>query len=534
MIQETTKRSAESAQSAKKVKKRRGVKSSRKQEKSGVILGSKAKLKEKDSSEELLENLVFGNIVEERLDSDSDQESSLKQAQDRRDTSSDEESELKQQEGKKRLEVQEGVLDREKRKPAWHDDTDDAHLSFQGEVNIRQDKVKWRGEKEVSGTQLQQRLKSQYEKVVGDTPSWAKLKSERATEEDDDSDASDEDDNNPLLRHTGDYLTTSEQLPRTNIRVKRLTDLNKEHRSQGIVSTVEFHPGAQVALVAGRDKRLNLFQVEGRLNPKIQSVLFERFPLHCAHFSSHGNEVVVASRHKYFYVYDMIAGKITRVPNIQGIHEQRLSKFEVSPDGRFIAFYGSYGNMYLLSAQTKELITTLKMNGTVDAITFTEDGSRMMSFGDDGEVYVWDMNTRDCIHKFVDRGCIKGTTISSSRGNHYFATGSESGIINLYDEQCLSHTNPSPLKAIMNLTTPITATRFNSANEILAAISTHSPNIIKFVHLPSVQIFQNFPRGDENLNVPYTMDFSPRSGYFAIGNDRGTVQLYRLKHYADY
>ena len=38
------------------------------------------------------------------------------------------------------------------------------------------------------------------------------------------------------------------------------------------------------------------------------------------------------------------------------------------------------------SCQTKELITTLKMNGTVDAVTFTPDGSKMMSFG--GKIFL--------------------------------------------------------------------------------------------------------------------------------------------------
>jgi U3 small nucleolar RNA-associated protein 18 len=29
------------------------------------------------------------------------------------------------------------------------------------------------------------------------------------------------------------------------------------------------------------------------------------------------------------------------------------------------------------------------------------------------------------------------------------------------------------------------------------------------------------------------MDFSPKSGFLALGNDKGRVLLYRLKHYSD-
>ena len=61
-----------------------------------------------------------------------------------------------------------------------------------------------------------------------------------------------------------------------------------------------------------------------------------------------------------------------------------------------------YGTMQVLDSATKELVTTLKMNGSVDDIDFTHDGRNMLSIGDEGIVHVWDMNTRQCIHTFVD------------------------------------------------------------------------------------------------------------------------------------
>ncbi len=41
----------------------------------------------------------------------------------------------------------------------------------------------------------------------------------------------------------------------------------------------------------------------------------------------------------------------------------------------------------------------------------------------DGEVYVWDMKTRDCVHHFTDEGCIDGTSIAVSPNGQYIATG---------------------------------------------------------------------------------------------------------------
>lgn len=499
------------------------------------VLGSQTKSKKrKESSEVFLEKLVFGNDIEDAsIDSDEDEAIILEDEQDEDNVTSDEDSDQDSSGVESRLQGSSDVLSKDEKKPVWHDDTDEAQLRFDQEKSYRQGKIKRKSEKEVSGKQLQQRLKSQYEKVVGSTPSWAKLKSER-DEEDIDSDESDDEEGNPLVRSTGDYLTTSEQLPSETINIKRLSNLNKEQQTQGKVTALQFHPGAQVAMVAGLDQRLNLFQVEGRHNPKIQSVFVEEFPIHCARFSSQGSEVILSGLRKFFYAYDMIAGKMTQVPYIRGINEKKLKRFEVSPDGRFLAFLGDYGNIHLLSAQTKELISTLKMNGSVNAVTFTQDGSKMMSFGDDCDVYVWDLNTRDCTHKFADEGCIKGNTIAVSHGNQYVATGSQSGVINIYNDQCFTKTHPTPLRAVMNLTTPVTAAKFNSSSDILAAISVYSKDVVKLVHLPTCHTFANFPSSTDILQSPCVLDFSPRSGYFALGNNRGDVPLFRLKHFTEY
>lgn len=63
------------------------------------------------------------------------------------------------------------------------------------------------------------------------------------------------------------------------------------------------------------------------------------------------------------------------------------------------------------------------MNGTVESVAFNNDGSRLFSVGDEGEVYVWDMNRRQCIHRFVDEGCIQGTSLAVSTNSQYLAVG---------------------------------------------------------------------------------------------------------------
>ena len=65
-------------------------------------------------------------------------------------------------------------------------------------------------------------------------------------------------------------------------------------------------------------------QVDGQANPLLQSVHVERFPILCAHFTADGREVVMAGHRRSFFVYDMVAGKITRVKGIRGGQKMKL------------------------------------------------------------------------------------------------------------------------------------------------------------------------------------------------------------------
>lgn len=45
------------------------------------------------------------------------------------------------------------------------------------------------------------------------------------------------------------------------------------------------------------------------------------------------------------------------------------------------------------------------------------------SLSADGEVYVWELSSRACLHKFVDEGCLKGTYITVDQNQKFLACG---------------------------------------------------------------------------------------------------------------
>lgn len=125
--------------------------------------------------------------------------------------------------------------------------------------------------------------------------------------------------------------------------------------------------------------------------------------------------------------------------------------------------------------------------------------------------------------------------------------GAESGVVNLYNDRQSSITSRSstgnialtattertPLKSIMNLTTSADNVCFNHDGQILAMSTRRETNGLKLLHVPTATVFSNWPTSKTPLKYVWSMDFSPGSKYFAVGNDHGKCLLYRLKHYWD-
>lgn len=200
-----------------------------------------------------------------------------------------------------------------------------------------------------------------------------------------------------------------------------------------------------------------------------------------------------------------------------------------------MAIVGRFGELHLLNTTTKELITTFKQEFKVSDLEFTTDSSKIYSHSKDSEVTIFDIRTQRALHRFIDDGCVNGRTVSVSPNGHLLATGSRQGVVNIYKiENVVNNKYPKPEKAITNLTTSIQATAFNATSEILAICSNDLNDAIRLVHLPSANVFKNFPTQQARLGHLKCLAFSPSSGYLGLGNSRSQVPLFRLRHYANY
>lgn len=212
-----------------------------------------------------------------------------------------------------------------------------------------------------------------------------------------------------------------------------------------------------------------------------------------------------------------------------------MANFEISPDSKFIAIAGKRGEIYLLNGITKELIDKLKMNKVCNAMAFTPDSKTLITHGDGGTIYAWDLSSRMCINKAIDDGCLSSDSIAISPNGQFIAAGSNQGIVNIYNaKEVLEKTVPQPLKIVKNLRTSITYLKFNPTSEILALASEQIDNAFKMVHIPSFKVFSNFPTFNTVMHRPLVIDFSPGGGYLGVANDKNKAYLYRLNHYGNY
>lgn len=454
----------------------------------------------------------------------------------------------------------------------WEDEDDVHHNVDISSVRRRRKLRRQIGETHVPGTVYSRRIREMYTArlVAGarGTGAWAQLPSEKKRknregearggslhESDDDSDNEGEKtgDVQKLLQSTAKFVTRRRQKRGSNtvyeqkplradvLDIHPVANANGEDPNQAEARCVEFHPSGQLLLTAGLDKTLRIFQVDGERNAKVQGIHIKAYPIHTAKFTGAGTQVIMAGRRRFFYQLDMNSGIVSPVHTLSSHEERSWERFEVSADGSMLAFLGQEGKIVIVSNSTKREIGQLRLNGRVAAVSFASDRDNphhVYASSIDGTVYLWDSRKMACVDRHKDEGAIHSTCLATSP-KHY-ALGSDSGVVNIYSLSAMGPSSKAsfgirtekPDKSFLNLTTPIHQVAFNHDGNLMAFSSHDKKNSIRVAHVPSMTVYSNWPSPRANVRRVCCLRFSPNGGYFAVGNDRGDVQLLRLSSYA--
>ncbi|XP_026467888.1 U3 small nucleolar RNA-associated protein 18 homolog isoform X2 [Ctenocephalides felis] len=298
--------------------------------------------------------------------------------------------------------------DTDERKPAWNDEEDED--TTVGKALNAQNRVLPEGGINDRGNKYSNLLKEKFKTVYG-TPKWASLDREAEEGSDDE-----------ILRSNKHIVKSkAKNLPKNVLDIKRMKDLNKDTYSEGpIVSSVDFHKGSSVALAAGLNGVVSIYAVDGRENEKLHTLGYNRYPIHNAKFSQDGEEVILGGQHSYYHCYNLMSGDTKRIMLPHKVTQMKI--YELSPCGKYIAIGGRFGEVFVLSSKSKELLCTMKQATKCTGMAFSEDGARLYCHGSENEVTVFDMKERKAMKKFLDDGCLAGSCIDLSRNGQYLAT----------------------------------------------------------------------------------------------------------------
>jgi U3 small nucleolar RNA-associated protein 18 len=168
-------------------------------------------------------------------------------------------------------------------------------------------------------------------------------------------------------------------------------------------------------------------------------------------------------------------------------------------------------------------------------VGFGTSGHRLYAVGDQAEIYVWDIrHAKRCLAKVGDEGSFNTSHLTVSADGTQLATGSHSGVVNLYK---VNDDSLTLMKSVMNLTTAISDVKFDPSGQLLGVCSKWKKNAIRLIHTGpggSFAAYQNFPAGHAVgvLKYPLCLGFSSDSQYFSLGNDEGKAHMWHLSHFS--
>ncbi|EED23571.1 small nucleolar ribonucleoprotein complex subunit, putative [Talaromyces stipitatus ATCC 10500] len=375
-----------------------------------------------------------------------------------------------------------------------------------------------------------------------------------------------------LLQGAGDLIKGSEdgatgkraKLRQEVIDIRRLKDVGGVQPSS--IDSLSFHPHYSLLLSSGPASTVWLHHISPSAptpSNLLTSLQIRKTPLYTSAFSSPtGNKIYASGRRRYFHVWDLESGRIEKInPTADRKEEQKsMERFKLSPCGRYIGLIGSArkggGMINILDSTTARWIAQARVDGLGGVADFAwwSDGNGMVIASKNGEISEFDMRLRRVICRWTDAGAV-GTTVialggSSGRpqlgGDRWVAVGSFSGIVNIYDrkpwqgaaaqaEQSKKHniedaipSNPTPVRALEQLTTSITQIVFAPDGQFMVMASKWKRDALRLVHLPSCTVYRNWPTSNTPFGRITSVTISPQSNLLAVANEQGKIRLWEI------
>lgn len=419
--------------------------------------------------------------------------------------------------------------------PLWEDPDDQtAEVDLAQEARLRKIMRK-EGKTVVDGEEYQEMMKSHVMSRLNGLQyiQWAQGDKELTTD-----DIVNKKDNLDTLMASNKLLQRSNQMDDVLL-IKRICANAHQDKLSSVVQTIHSHPENETLfLAAGFDKHLKIFNID--FNKKLEvfdlnvakSAFIKDFPIKCARFVE-GDNLVMSSLKQSLAFYNLQKEKTIILPSLfshKGLDkkESLLGGLEISQDADLVAAYteSKLGHIGIVSTKTKQMLFELTMNeGCVD-MCFGRNNHELITAGDRGHIYIWDLRRRAIVSKLKDYGSQSTTALAASQT--CLLTGSKAGYVNYYEFDEKLSDKPEPVKRFDNLTTTISTIKISPDGTKALFSSKWQKGAIRIADMKTRTIFRNWPNFKTNIGILTQATFSSSGNYVLLGNDRGQVTVYRL------
>ncbi|KAK3710961.1 U3 snoRNP protein [Vermiconidia calcicola] len=472
---------------------------------------------------------------------------------------------------------------------AWQDSDDERMLVSLASVPRLRKLRRTEAEDVVNGREYVKRLRRQFE-MLNPTPEWAQQAiqqpapkkrrlSENTGSEDDVSD-DDMDMDVPSVAPLSKLLQDAESLVRQSglgagkkrklrpevIDIQRTKDIAGIQPSA--ITSLSFHPQLPLLLSSGPSSTLYLHHIAPSPpaptpNPLLTSMHIRGTPLSTTAFHPTDGRIFLSARRRYFHIWDLNSGRVEKITRVYGQQQEQrtMERFKLSPDGQYMALLGSAkkggGIINILSASSLQWVSQARIEsrGGIADFCWWRDSNGLCIAGKSGEISEWSVKEQRVTARWQDEGAV-GTTTIVLGGQHEFiksaigtdrwiATGSSSGIVNIYDRRAWLASpsdqpvppQPKPTRVLDQLTTPTSHLAFSPDGQLLAMASKWKRDALRLVHLPSCTVFKNWPTSSTPLGRITGVAIAGGevvgggdvSCVLAVANEQGKIRLWEVR-----
>eukprot|EP00999_Lentomonas_sp_LEN2_P001558 NODE_261_length_1790_cov_102.780517_g234_i0.p1 GENE.NODE_261_length_1790_cov_102.780517_g234_i0~~NODE_261_length_1790_cov_102.780517_g234_i0.p1 ORF type:complete len:413 (-),score=50.40 NODE_261_length_1790_cov_102.780517_g234_i0:477-1715(-) len=297
------------------------------------------------------------------------------------------------------------------------------------------------------------------------------------------------------IRHTNASVLAPGQSAGT-LQIRPLAKPTHKNRIKNTIVGLDFSPTEpfHAAVAAARDNLVRIFDVAG--DPKLKHTYNLQRHIWRAKYLPGGSQLFCMSMLSPCYIVDVEATAYQRFdyPSWRPAVDVTLNRALPSPDGNSILFLTHDGYIRTVSTTSFTTTSSIKLNNRAFDLAFDPANPYLLYVATTG-IMTFDTRTQRPLGIADDEGNTRTLKLSLCRD--WMITGAETGYLNVYQKPRGGDLDSLKLhKSLKNLTTQITTAAFDSASQtqLMAYSSGHKTQAVRVVHVPTFQIFPNWPK----------------------------------------